>query len=99
MQAGVPQAELDARSTGKHTPVPGAEGRVHEPPASPAPDPLRATDEGADEEVAAWLDDDAIEMIDEGVGADSVVPLSERPPAMTGLEPPKRIPTLRKFRV
>jgi tetratricopeptide (TPR) repeat protein len=97
VQAGVPQAELDSRSTGKHTPLP-SDGSVHDRPTSPPPGML-TRDEGADEDVAAWLDDAEIEMIDDAVTTDSVVPLSERPPAPFGPQPKARIPTLRKFKV
>jgi len=92
------QAELDARSTDRFAPILGAGvtppvGRVGRADSVP---PILVDDE----EVASWLEDDEIAMVDAQVSSRSVVPVSDRPPRPDAATPiPGHVDTERRFPV
>lgn len=70
--ADIAQAEIDVRATGRHSPAQLEQIAVER-------------DDAAALEMAAWLDDDAIVMIDQDVGPEDMVPVTERPPPLKTL--------------
>jgi tetratricopeptide (TPR) repeat protein len=75
------QAEIEQRATGAYPPAatlrpgqtlpgPGILPRELEPP----------TEDVAEEDIAAWLDDEEVTLLEDGVGTQNMVPLSDRPP-------------------
>jgi hypothetical protein len=79
----VSQAELDQRATARYTPATaqrisasGSGTRT----VKAAPAPSHPTDAQA-EDLDAWLNDDEVELIEDEVGPQNMVSLSERPPS------------------
>jgi tetratricopeptide (TPR) repeat protein len=68
------QAELEGKITGRYASASGAP----EPLPLPAPLPRHAQPEA--DELEAWINDDEIESIDDDVGLERMVPITERPP-------------------
>jgi hypothetical protein len=83
------QAELEGKVTGRYAPqldtAPGAQ---------PAPRPNHAQAQAQEEELEAWINADEIESIDDDVGLERMVPITERPPAPSA-PPPRRVATRR----
>jgi tetratricopeptide (TPR) repeat protein len=90
--AHLTQAELEGKVTGRYASEHGAPTALSEPEArtmpgtgaatvpgtGPAPQPLQAQPEA--DELEAWINDDDIESIDDDVGLERMVPITERPP-------------------
>lgn len=74
------QAELDALPTGRYPaardPRSDAAGSSGRAATQGAPEPPR----GAEVDVAAWLEDEAVTLIDEDAGPSSMTPVTDRPP-------------------
>jgi tetratricopeptide (TPR) repeat protein len=76
----VSQAELEQRATARYTPATARRiGGSGTRTVQPAAGPTHPTDAQADD-LDAWLNDDEVELIEEEVGPQNMVSLSERPP-------------------
>lgn len=88
------QAELEALDTGVYA-VPPAADVAEAGDAGVGIEPITAIE---DDELVAWLEDEAVELIDEDVAPSDMVPITERPPAPTPkVEVEKPGDTLRMF--
>jgi tetratricopeptide (TPR) repeat protein len=89
------QAELDMRATGPY----GAAGFPDVSQTLPGPAHMlaQATEEAAaDDDIAAWLDDAEVELLEDGVGTQNMVPITDRPPPPAAPIPPTPMPARSK---
>ncbi len=86
VDAYLSQVEVDDRNTGRFAPA--GEEEVTQPRAA-RPAGAALEDSG---DVTDWLDDDAVELIDEAVSPDAMVPVTERPPPPASDRPPRLSP-------
>jgi tetratricopeptide (TPR) repeat protein len=73
------QAEVDMRATGSY----GVGGVPDVSQTLPGPVHMLAEaseEAAAEDDMAAWLDDAEVELLDDGVGTQNMVPISDRPP-------------------
>ena len=85
------QAEIDMRATGSY----GAGGVPDVSQTIPGPVHMLAevTEEAAaDDDMAAWLDDAEVELLEDGVGTQNMVPITDRPPPPAAPVQPGRRP-------
>ena len=105
--AHLSQAELEGKVTGRYASENGgldagmpmttaAATTATVPGLAPAAVPQRAQPEA--DELEAWINDDEIESIDDDVGLERMVPITERPPPPDAPSTPKRTSSARSRR-
>jgi hypothetical protein len=73
------QAEVDMRATGSYG-VGGAPDVSQTLPGAVHVLSEAGEEAAAEDDMAAWLDDAEVELLDDGVGTQNMVPISDRPP-------------------
>jgi len=79
------QAELEGKVTGRYASENGSRGS---PETLPAPGGVPQLAQPEADELEAWINDDEVESIDDDVGLERMVPITERPPPPVA--PPQR---------